>query len=53
MIKVINILSDTNIGGAGRLLVNYLHNFDRTKIEGKVILPKDSELKPYVEAEGY
>ncbi|MBR3999614.1 MAG: glycosyltransferase, partial [Clostridia bacterium] len=53
MIKVINILSDTNIGGAGRLLVNYLHNFDRTKIEGKVILPKDSQLKPYIEAEGY
>ncbi len=53
MIKVINILSDTNIGGAGRLLVNYLHNFDRTKIDGKVILPKDSALKPYIEAEGY
>lgn len=53
MIKVINILSDTNIGGAGRLLVNYLHNFDRTKIDGKVILPKDSQLKPYIEAEGY
>ena len=53
MIKVINILSDTNIGGAGRLLVNYLHNFDRTKITGKVILPKDSALKPYIEAEGY
>ena len=53
MIKVINILSDTNIGGAGRLLVNYLRNFDRSKIEGKVILPKDSQLKPYIEAEGY
>ena len=53
MIKVINILSDTNIGGAGRLLVNYLHNFDRAKIDGKVILPKDSQLKPYIEAEGY
>lgn len=53
MIKILNILSDTNIGGAGRLLVNYLHNFDRTKFEGKVVLPKASELKPFIEAEGY
>ncbi len=53
MIKVINILSDTNIGGAGRLLVNYLHNFDRTKFCGKVVLPRDSELKPYIENEGW
>ena len=53
MIKVLNILSDSNIGGAGRLLVNYLHNFDRTKFDVAVVLPKDSDLKPCVEAEGY
>ncbi len=53
MIRVLNILSDTNIGGAGRLLVNYLHNFDRTRFEGKVILPKNSLLRPAIEAEGY
>ncbi len=53
MIKVLNILSDSNIGGAGRLLVNYLHNFDRTKFDVAVVLPKDSDLKPFVEAEGY
>ncbi len=53
MIKVLNILSDSNIGGAGRLLVNYLHNFDKTRFEGKVILPKDSALRPYIEKEGY
>lgn len=53
MIKILNILSDTNIGGAGRLLVNYLHNFDRNKFCGKVILPRNSELKPYIEKEGY
>jgi len=53
MIKVLNILSDSNIGGAGRLLVNYLHNFDRTKFDVAVVLPKDSDLKPFIEAEGY
>ncbi len=51
MIKVLNILTDTNIGGAGRLLVNYLHNFDRTKFDIKVVLPINSQLKPFVEAE--
>ncbi len=53
MIKVLNILTDTNIGGAGRLLVNYLHCHDRSQFEIKVILPADSALKPLVEAEGY
>jgi len=27
MIRVLQILTDSNIGGAGRLLINYLHNF--------------------------
>ncbi|MGN1408891.1 MAG: glycosyltransferase [Eubacteriales bacterium] len=53
MIKVLNILTDTNIGGAGRLLVNYLHNFDRSKFDVKVVLPRNSQLKPYVEAENW
>lgn len=53
MIKVLNILSDSNIGGAGRLLVNYLHNFDRTKFDIKIVLPRDSQLIPCVTAEGY
>ncbi|MBE6616477.1 MAG: glycosyltransferase [Ruminococcaceae bacterium] len=53
MIKVLNILSDTNIGGAGRLLVNYLKNFDRTKFDIAVVLPKDSDLKPIIEEVGY
>ena len=49
MIKVLNVLSDSNIGGAGRLLVNYLRNFDRTKFDVAVVLPKNSDLKPCVE----
>lgn len=53
MLKVLNILTDSNIGGAGRLLVNYLHNFDKSRFEIVVVLPRNAELKPYVEAEGY
>ncbi len=53
MIKVLHILTDTNIGGAGTLLVNYLKNFDRHKFLIKVILPKGSLLKPRVEEVGY
>ena len=53
MIKILNVLTDSNIGGAGRLLVNYLHNFDRTRFASVVVLPKDSRLIPAVRAEGY
>lgn len=53
MIKVIHVISDTNIGGAGRLLVNYLKNFDRTVFDISVILPKDSLLKPEIQSVGY
>lgn len=53
MIKVIHILSDTNIGGAGTLLINYLKNFDKNKFLIKVMLPKGSLLIPRVEALGY
>lgn len=53
MIKVLQILTDTNIGGAGRLLINYLKNFDRSQFEMAVVLPKGAQLKPLVQAEGY
>ncbi|MBQ8400417.1 MAG: glycosyltransferase [Clostridia bacterium] len=53
MIRVLQILTDSNIGGAGRLLVNYLHNFDRSLFDMQVVLPEGAELIPLVEAEGY
>lgn len=53
MIKVMNILTDTNIGGAGRLLVNYLKNFDRTKFDVSVVLPRGSALIKCVNEVGY
>lgn len=53
MIRVMNILTDSNIGGAGRLLVNYLRNFDRTEFDMAVVLPENSDLKPFVEETGF
>ena len=53
MIKVLHILSDTNIGGAGTLLLNYLKNFNREHFCIKVILPKESLLTPRITALGY
>ncbi len=53
MIRVLQILTDSNIGGAGRLLINYLHNFDRTAFEMLIVLPRGAALIPLVEAEGY
>ena len=44
MIKVLNIFSDTNIGGAGRVLLNYLQYANTTDFETAVAVPKGSLL---------
>lgn len=46
MIKVINVISDTNIGGAGRYLLTYAKFADRENFDISVVLPKDSLLIP-------
>ena len=46
MIRVLNIISDTNIGGAGRVILNYLQFSDRAQFETMVALPKGSLLIP-------
>lgn len=43
-IKVLEIISDTNIGGAGRLLLTRLAESDREKFDIGVVLPVGSEL---------
>ena len=53
MIKVLHVCSDSNIGGAGRLLVNYLKHFDRDEFLIKVALPEGSLLEPAVSSVGY
>lgn len=49
MIKVLNVISDTNIGGAGRCLINFLKYYDRDKYQVKVVLPENSQLRLEVE----
>ena len=44
MIKVLNIISDTNIGGAGRVLLNYLQYADRKNFDTSVAVPRGSLL---------
>ena len=52
MIRVMNIISDTNIGGAGRVLLNYLRYSDRAQFETWVAMPRNSLLKPLLEEAG-
>jgi len=44
MTKVLNIISDTNIGGAGRVLLNYLQYADREHFDTAVAVPVGSLL---------
>lgn len=53
MIKVIHVISDTNIGGAGTVLLTTLYNIDRSKFEVKVVLPAGSALIPRIDALGF
>lgn len=52
MKKIIEVSSDTNIGGAGKCLLTLLSEYDRSRYEMKVILPKNSLLKPHIEVLG-
>ena len=42
--RVLHVISDANIGGAGVLLLSLLRNFDRVQVECTVALPKESAL---------
>lgn len=48
-IKVIEVSSDTNIGGAGKCLLTLLENFNYDFFDVKVILPRGSLLKPLID----
>ncbi len=52
MTKVLNIISDTNIGGAGRVLLNYLRCRDRSRFDVSVALPRGSALIPAIRGQG-
>ncbi len=52
MIKVLHVLSDSNIGGAGILVLNLLENADTSEFESVLALPENSLLIPRAEALG-
>lgn len=52
MIRVMNVISDTNIGGAGRVLLNYLRYADRGRFEQLAALPRGGKLKASLEEAG-
>ena len=49
MIKVLNIISDKNIGGAGRCVLNFLKHYDRKNFDISVVVPEGSLLIPEIE----
>lgn len=53
MYRLLHIITDTNIGGAGVLLLCQLKYFDRTRLDISVVLPRGSALASRVRDMGY
>ena len=51
-IKVLNVFSDTNIGGAGKCIITFAKNYDREKFDLSVVVPDGSKLVPELEKAG-
>ena len=49
MIRVLNISSDRNIGGAGRCILNFLAHYDRAAFAVDVAVPRGSLLIPEIQ----
>lgn len=52
-IKLMLVLSDCNVGGAGRQMLNYLSHCNRNRFDVTVVLPKHSLLAPKVRELGF
>ena len=50
--KVLHVISDENIGGAGVLLCNLLRHFDKDEVQSLVALPMESDLEERVRSLG-
>lgn len=50
MIRVMQVSTDTNIGGAGMWLLNFLKYYDRSSLDVVVVIPRESALKNRIEA---
>lgn len=49
MTRVLHIISDMNIGGAGRALINYVRACDRSRYDVSVAVPRGSLLKAQID----
>ena len=49
MKKILQVSSDSNIGGAGKCILTYCKYADRTRFEIAAVLPENSLLKPELE----
>ncbi len=52
MIKVLEVSSDSNIGGAGKCIVTFLKYYDRSKFRVEAVVPVGSKLLPEIRALG-
>ena len=52
MIRVLHCISDTNIGGAGRMLLHLLRHFDRDSFTVAAVVPSGSALAPRIREAG-
>jgi len=52
VIKVVNVISDTNIGGAGKCVLTFLKHYDKSKIDLTIVVPKNSLLIPEIQQLG-
>ena len=52
MINVINVISDTNIGGAGKCVLTFLKYYDKSKFKVLVVIPENSLLADEIEKLG-
>lgn len=52
LIKIVQVLTDSNIGGAGKYLVEFLKCCDREKYENCIFLPKNALIKSKIEQIG-
>ena len=50
--RILHIITDTNIGGAGRLLLATLRNMNYEKFEVFVAVPSDSQLLAFLSETG-
>ena len=51
--KIIHVISDSNIGGAGKYLLTYLENCNTDEFDIKIVLPKNSMLIQEIEKLGF